>query len=423
MTPRIPHREFDPTTKGALHGVRVIDLSRLVAGNLLTKILADHGAEVIKVEPAKGDTLRAWTVDGHPLAWKTWSRNKKSIALELRHAAAQDIVRKLAHDATVLVESFRPGTLEKMNLAPADLLAANPKLVIVRLSGWGQTGPRSNRPGFGTLAEAYSGFAAVNGFSDREPVLPPMFMADSFAGLHAATATMVALHAARGEFGKGQIVDLSLIDPLLEVLEPQIASFRVTGAVKPRTGSRSGNTAPRNVYPTKDGRWVALSSATQGMVERLFKSIDRPELSTDPRFRDNASRLAHAGELDEIIGRFVSARTLADNLAHFAAHEVTIGPVMDVSDLHGDDYLIDRGSLVEVPDADIEWLPMHPPAAKLSGTPAVLSRAAPLLGQHNAEIIAPLIGEHRFAALVEAGTIIAPGEPNPVRRAPSRGTV
>ncbi|MBN8958124.1 MAG: CoA transferase, partial [Rhizobiales bacterium] len=322
---RYARKTFDPQAKGALNGVRVVDLSRLVAGNVLTKVLADHGAEVIKVEPPEGDTLRAWRVKGISTTWKTWCRNKKSICLQLRAPEAQEIVRKLARDAAIFVESFRPGVIEAMGLAPESLLAENPKLVIVRVSGWGQTGPYRHKPGFGTLVEGYSGFAAINGYADRAPVLPPMFMGDAYAGLYGAAATMIALRAAEGEYGKGQVLDVSLFDPMLAVLEPQIANYRLTGQVKPRTGSRSTNTAPRNAYPTKDGGWVCLSASTQGMTEKLLRSIGRPELIDDPRFRTNADRLNNIDAIDAIVAEFIAARTTAENLAHFDKAGVTIG--------------------------------------------------------------------------------------------------
>ena len=380
-------RDYDPGAKGALDGLRVIDLSRLVAGNMLTKVLADHGAEVIKVEPPEGDTLRAWKVNGISTAWKTWCRNKKSICVNLRDPAVIAKLLELAKTADILVESFRPGVLEAMGLAPDKLLAANPKLVITRISGWGQTGPFRHKPGFGTLVEGYSGFAAVNGFEDREPVLPPMFMGDAYAGLYGASATMIALHAARGEYGRGQVIDLSLFDPIFAVMEPQIANWRLTGKRKTRSGSRSQNTSPRNAYKTADGGWVGLSSSTQGMTEKLFKSIGRPELITDRRFAVNAERLKHHEILDGIIGDFVGARSMAENLAHFDAAGVTIGPIMEAKDLETDAYVAEHESLIEMPDEEMGWVPMHGEVPRLSGTPGVFARPAPKLGEHNGEIL------------------------------------
>ena len=396
----IPRRDYDPSATGALDGLRVIDLSRLVAGNTLTKLLAEHGAEVIKIEPPEGDTLRAWKVGGHETSWKTICRNKFSVCLNLRHPAAIEAVLGLVEGAAILVESFRPGVLEAMGLGPETLFAKNPALVVVRISGWGQTGPYAHKPGFGTLVEGYSGFAAINGFADREPVLPPMFMGDAYAGLHGAASTMIALRVAEAT-GQGQVIDLSLFEPMFSVLEPQMANWRITGRKKPRTGSRSTNTAPRNVYRAADGGWVCLSASTQGMCEKLFRSIGREDLIADPRFARNPERVKHAELLDGIIGGFVGARTLAENLAIFDAAGVTIGPVMDAAALETDRYLAERQALIELPDAAMPggWLPMAGTAPHFSVTPAVLARPAPALGEHSAAVL----GEAALAALRAAG--------------------
>ncbi len=405
-TPGLARKTFDPAATAALSGVRVIDLSRLVAGNMLTKVLADQGAEVIKVEPPEGDTLRAWRVRGVETSWKTWCRNKKSICLALRDPAAQAVVRELAADAALFVESFRPGILEKMGLAPDDLLTKNPRLVVVRISGWGQTGPYRHKPGFGTLVEGYSGFAAVNGFADREPVLPPMFMGDAYAGLYGVAAALAALRHAE-HTGIGQVIDLALLDPMLAVMEPQTANHRLTGQVKPRTGSRSTNSAPRNAYRTQDGGWVCLSASTQGMTEKLLRSIGRAELIDDPRFRTNPDRLTHADALDAVVGGFIAARTLAENLAHFDAAGVTIGPIKDAAGLLDDPFIAARETLIEVPDAEMPGgvLPMHGEVPRLSATPGILARPAPRLGEHNDEILVPLLGEQRLAALRASAVI------------------
>ncbi|WP_037299846.1 CaiB/BaiF CoA transferase family protein [Rubritepida flocculans] len=405
----LPRRAFDPTARGALEGVRVVDLSRLVAGNMLTKVLADHGAEVLKLEPPEGDTLRAWRVQGVESSWKTWCRNKKSLCLALRDPAGIEVVRALAATAEIFCESFRPGVLEEMGLAPEALLALNPRLVIVRISGWGQTGPYRHKPGFGTLVEGYSGFAAVNGFADREPVLPPMFMGDAYAGLYGAASALAAFHHAKAT-GQGQVIDLSLLEPMLAVMEPQTANQRLTGEVKPRSGSRSTNSAPRNAYRTRDGGWVCLSASTQGMTEKLFRSIGRPELMEDPRFRTNADRLRHVEALDAIIAAFIAERSQAEVLAHFDAAGVTIGPIKDAAGLLEDPYIAARAALVEVPDAEMPggWLPMHGEVPKLSATPTLFARPAPRLGEHNEAVLRPLLGEARYAALVEAGVIRTP---------------
>ncbi len=406
---RLARKEFDPATTGALDGVRVIDLSRLVAGNLLTKVLADHGAEVIKVEPPEGDTLRAWKVRGVETSWKVWCRNKKSVCLSLRDPAAQQVVRQLAADADMLVESFRPGVLEKMGLAPDTLLAANPRMVVVRISGWGQDGPYRHKPGFGTLVEGYSGFAAVNGFADREPVLPPMFMGDAYAGIYGAASALAALRHAE-HTGQGQVIDLALLDPMLAVMDPQVANFRLTGQRKPRTGSRSTNSAPRNAYATSDGAYVCLSASTQGMAEKLFAAIGRADLIADPRFATNPERLRNVAELDRIIGAFIGARTLAETLDFFDKAGVTIGPIKDAPALLDDSYIAARETLVEVPDPDMPGglLPMHGAVPRLSATPGIFARPAPRLGEHNAEILRPLLGEDAFALLCADGVVVGP---------------
>jgi crotonobetainyl-CoA:carnitine CoA-transferase CaiB-like acyl-CoA transferase len=405
--PRLRRREFDPKARGALEGVRVVDLSRLVAGNVLTKVLADHGADVVKVEPPAGDSLRAWKVKGVETSWKVFARNKRSIGLDLRAEGAIEIVRRLARDAAMLVESFRPGVLEEMGLAPDDLLAINPRLVIVRVSGWGQTGPYRHKPGFGTLVEGYAGFGALNGFPDREPVLPPMFMADCYAGLYGASAAMIALHHANAT-GQGQVVDLSLFEPMFMVVEPQMANFRLTGKVKPRTGSRSTNTAPRNTYRTKDGHWLGLSTSTQAVFVRLMRSIGRADLAEDPRFRTNSDRLQHIEELDAVVRDAVAQLTREEALAKFDADGVTIGPIMDARDLDQDAYIAGREALIEVPDPDMPGgvFPMHGEVPRLSATPGILRNAAPRLGQDNEAILAPLLGAEEFGRLREAGVIV-----------------
>ncbi|MBB3897456.1 CaiB/BaiF CoA transferase family protein [Roseococcus suduntuyensis] len=406
----LTRREFDASARGALEGVRVVDLSRLVAGNMLTKVLADHGAEVIKVEPPAGDSLRAWKVGGIETSWKTWCRNKRSLCLDLRQPDAIAIIKRLVEDAAMLVESFRPGVLEEMGLAPATLHAINPRLVIARISGWGQTGPFAHKPGFGTLVEGYSGFAAINGFEDREPVLPPMFMADAYAGLYGAATAMIALRHAEAT-GQGQVMDLSLFEPIFTVLEPQMANHRITGKVKPRTGSRSTNTAPRNAYRTKDGGWVGLSSSTQAMFVKLMRSIGRPELVDDPRFRTNADRIRHLDEIDGVVRDAIAELTMEQALAQFDRDGVTIGPIMDVAGLAQDRYVAGREALIEVPDEEMPggWLPTAGETARLSATPGIQRNPAPALGQDNDALLAPLLGEAELARLRAAGVVLDGG--------------
>ena len=400
----IPKRSYEPGAKGTLAGVRVLDLSRLVAGNTLTQMLGDFGAEVIKVEPPAGDTLRAWQTNGVPTNWKLYARNKKSLGLELRKPEARELLARLIPTAAIFVESFRPGTLEDMGLAPEILFERNPKLVVVRISGWGQDGPYRRRPGFGTLVEGMSGFASFNGFADREPVLPPMYLADTVAGLYGAAAVMVALREVEINGGSGQVIDLPLLDPVFAVLGPQAANYRLTGKVKQRTGSRSTNAGPRNAYRCKDGRYVCLSSSTQKMAERLFHSIGRPDLVDHPRYRTNADRVKHAEDLDAIIGAYVAERTQAENVAFFERVEVTIGPIYDISQIVEDPHVLERELIADYPDPDMGAFPMHHVVPRLSGTPGSIRTPAPRLGEHNRVLLRELgVDAAAYAQLLASG--------------------
>jgi formyl-CoA transferase len=399
-------RNYDPAATGTLQGVRVLDLSRLVAGNQLTQVLGDYGAEVIKVEPPAGDTLRAWRIKGVETNWKVYARNKKSLCLELRAPQAREALLKLVDTAHVFVESFRPGTLEKMGLGPDVLLDRNPNLVIVRISGFGQEGPYRRRPGFGTLVEGMSGFASFNGFADREPVLPPMYLADTLAGLYGSTAVMIALREVEHKGGKGQVIDLSLLDPMFAVLGPQAANYQLTGKVKPRTGSRSTNAGPRNAYRCSDGHYVCLSASTQKMAERVFRSIGRADLVDNPRYRTNEDRVKNAAELDAIIGPFIAKKTQAGNVAFFEQAEVTIGPIYDISQIVEDPHFIERELIAEYPDPDMDTFPMHHVVPRLSGTPGTIRTPAPRLGEHNRALMAEIgVDDSSYKQLVEAGAL------------------
>ena len=382
--------QFEPGQKGPLHGVRVLDLSRLVAGNMLTLFLADFGADVIKIErEGSGDDLRNWREGGHPIYWKVYGRNKRSMVLDLKSEPGLASLRKLLRHSDVFVENFVPGGLEKMGLAPESLLEINPRLVIVRVSGWGQTGPFSHKPGFGTLVEAMSGFAHLNGYPDRPPVLPPLALADMIAGIYGASGVLTALRVAERE-GRGQVIDLSLFEPIFSFISSEAAKFKLTGESTLRSGNQSSHTAPRNVYPCADGRYVAMSGSMQSMAMRIFDTIGRPELKSDPRFVDNDARVANRDELDAIIGEFIGARSQQENLAIFEQAGVTVGPVCSVADLLTHPYATGRQAVVEVQDPDLGPLPMHNVVPRLSATPGGLRRPAPALGEHTAEILAEI---------------------------------
>jgi len=399
-------RDFQPDAAPPLSGLRVVDLSRLVAGNMVSLQLADHGAEVIKIEdPARGDPLRAWRTDGHSLHWKVYARNKKSLALDLRHADGLAVLAELIAASDVLIENFRPGTLEAMGLAPATLHARTPKLIIVRVSGFGQDGPYRERPGFGTLVEGMSGFAAMNGFADREPVLPPLALADMVAGLYGAFAVMVARREV--EAGRpGQVIDLPLLDPMVSILGPQAAMFQVSGEIPPRTGSRSNATSPRNVFRTRDGRYIAISASIQAMAERLLRAIGRADMIADPRFATNTARVANAAACEQPIADFIAARDSAEVLAIFEQAEITAAPVYDIDQLIADPHVAEREILVELPDADLGHVAMHTVVPRLAATPGAIRTPAPRLGEHSAEVLRMLgRDEAAITALAASGAV------------------
>jgi crotonobetainyl-CoA:carnitine CoA-transferase CaiB-like acyl-CoA transferase len=379
-------KTFDAARAGLLDGVRVIDLSRLVAGNMTTHVLADYGADVIKVErPGKGDDLRSWRVEGIEVFWKVYSRNKRSVAIDLQSNDGREFLWRLIDTAQVLVENFVPGTLERWGIGPDDLLRRNPKLIVLRVSGWGQTGPWRQRPGFGTLVEAMSGWAFMNGHADKPPTLPPLALADMISGLYGAAAILAALRAVEQGRAAGQIIDLSLFEPIHAMVGAEAAHIRL-GHPTMRSGNQSSHTAPRNVYRCNDDRYVAMSGSMQSMAEKIMDTIGRPDLKTDPRFIDNTARVAHRNELDEIIGAFIAQRSQAENLAIFEAAGVTVGPVCSVADLMSDPYVTGREAIVEVEDSDLGSVPMHNVIPRFSAMPDGFRREAPKLGEHTEEI-------------------------------------
>jgi crotonobetainyl-CoA:carnitine CoA-transferase CaiB-like acyl-CoA transferase len=385
--PKPMSKKFDPNHIGPLAGVRVLDMSRLVAGNMMSAYLADFGADVIKVErEGSGDDLRNWREAGWDIYWKVYGRNKRSLVLDLKSDDGLNTFKSLVATAQVLIENFVPGGLEKMGLSPELLLSINPALVVVRVSGWGQTGPFSHKPGFGTLVEAMSGFAHLNGFADKPPALPPLALADMIAGVYGAAGVLTALRVAEKE-ARGQVIDLSLFEPIFSVIASEAAKYQLTGEATMRAGNQSTHTAPRNVYVCADQRFVALSGSMQSMAMKILDTIDRPELKYDERFSTNDARVKNRDELDRLIGNFIAARTQAENLELFETAGVTVGPVCSVADLVGHPYIDGREAIVELEDRDLGSIRMHNIVPRLSETPGGFTRPAPLLGEHTQEIL------------------------------------
>jgi crotonobetainyl-CoA:carnitine CoA-transferase CaiB-like acyl-CoA transferase/citrate lyase beta subunit len=385
----------------ALKGIRVLDLSSLYAAPLIATNLGDFGADVIKVEHPRGDDARRWGLakDGVPLWWKTISRNKRVIALDLSQEEDRDVVRELAAQADVLIENFRPGRLERWGLEPEALHAANPGLVIARVTGFGQTGPYRQRPGFGTLAEAYSGFAHMTGQADGPPTLPPFGLADAVCGLAGTYAVLTALYwRDAGGGGEGQVIDLSLYEPLFSALGPQVTEFDALGVVQNRQGNRSPRTSPRNAYETADGRWVAISGGTQQIADRVMAAVDRPELASDPRFSSAAARRENADELDTLVADWIRRRPLHAVLERFDAMEAPIAPVYDARQILDDPHYRARGSFVRCPDPDLGEVTIPGIVARLSRTPGSIRWTGPTdVGADTEEVLAEL-REHRSRA-------------------------
>jgi crotonobetainyl-CoA:carnitine CoA-transferase CaiB-like acyl-CoA transferase len=374
--------------------VKVVDLSRLVSGNILTHVLADLGATVVKVEsPRKGDELRAWQREGVSTYWLAYCRNKDSVVLDLRSDEGMRGLRRLLEDCDVLVENFRPNTLERMGLDRATLEAINPRLVVVRISGWGQTGLFADKGGFGSLIEAMSGFAAMNGFADRPPVLPPFALADSVAGVYGASLALAALHRQRNSTDPElQEIDLSLFEPLFSILGPQAAEYQLSGKATQRSGSRSPTHAPRNVYRTKDDRWVALSAGMEGTLSRLFEAIGYPEGLRDARFATHEARLRNIDALDELIQTHIAELALPEALAFFASRDITAGPVCDIADLLGHPYVQERELLVEQRTPDGRSVLVHAAPYRINGARPPIRKTAPTLGQDDHAWLEPAAG-------------------------------
>ncbi|MGC4953391.1 CaiB/BaiF CoA transferase family protein [Actinomadura citrea] len=373
----------------ALSGVRVLDTATLFAGPLAATLLGDFGAEVIKIEHPAGDPVRSHGAqrDGVGLWWKMLGRNKKAMTLYLGSPEGQELFRRLAADADVVIENFRPGTLERWGIGPDELRRINPRLVLARVTGFGQTGPYARRPGFGTLAEAMSGFAAITGEPDGPPTLPPFGLADGIAALTTAFAVMTALRA-REATGEGQVVDLAIIEPILTLLGPQIITYDQLGELQARTGNRSHNNAPRNTYRTRDGGWVAISTSAQSIAERVMRLVGRPELIDEPWFATGTQRARHADVLDEAVGSWIAGRDRDEVVKAFEEAQAAVAPVYTAADVMADPQFEALGTIASVPDNELGPVRMQNVLFRLSGTPGRITSAGPPLGAHTAEILA-----------------------------------
>ncbi|MEU0672560.1 CoA transferase [Streptomyces sp. NPDC006172] len=373
-----------------LHGLRVLDLATLFAGPLAATMLGDFGADVVKVEhPDKPDPSRGHgpAKDGVGLWWKLLGRNKRAITLNLSRPGGRAALLRLAATTDVIIENFRPGTLEKWDLGWEELSAVNPRLILTRVTAFGQFGPYAHRPGFGTLAEAMSGFAAITGEPDAPPTLPPFGLADSIAALATAYAVMTAL-AARDRTGEGQVVDMAIIEPILTVLGPQPLWYDQLGYVQERTGNRSANNAPRNTYRTADGGWVAVSTSAQSVAERVMRLVGRPDLIDEPWFTTGAGRAAHADVLDEAVGRWIASNTVIDVLAAFEKAEAAVAPVQDVREVMTDPQYQALDTLTTVDDPELGPIRMQNVLFRLSSTPGSIRWAGRPHGADTESVLA-----------------------------------
>jgi crotonobetainyl-CoA:carnitine CoA-transferase CaiB-like acyl-CoA transferase len=387
------HRDAAAAAKGPLEGLRVIDCATLFAGPIISTLMGDFGADVIKIEHPTGDPLRNMGAkkDGHGLWWKTSARNKRCIALDLKAAGDAGIFKALIADADILVENFRTGTLESWGLGWDALSQINPRLVMVRVTGFGQTGPYKGRVGFGTLAEAMSGFAHITGQPDGPPTLPPFGLADAIAAYYGCFASMFAIYErdVRGS-GKGQYIDLAIYEPIFALLGSQPINFDQLGLVQNRTGNRSVNNAPRNAYRTRDGRWVALSAAAPSVVKRVLDLTGGPGTADDPRFQTNLDRIRHVEEIDAIVGGWVAGHDLAEVLETFERVEAAIAPIYDIEQIFHDPQYIARDSITLVPDEDLGPVRMQNVFPVMSRTPGAIRFPGARIDQHRDEILAEL---------------------------------
>ncbi|MFF4042531.1 CaiB/BaiF CoA transferase family protein [Streptomyces sp. NPDC001816] len=391
-----------------LDGLRVLDLATLFAGPMAATLLGDFGAEVIKVEhPGRPDPSRGHgpAKDGVGLWWKVLGRNKRTITLDLSKPGGRATLLRLAATADVVIENFRPGTLEKWDLGWAELSAANPRLILTRVTAFGQFGPYAHRPGFGTLAEALSGFAALTGEPDAPPTLPPFGLADSVTGLATAYSVLTAL-AARDRTGEGQVVDMAIIEPILAVLGPQPTWYDQLGYIQERTGNRSANNAPRNTYRTADGRWVAVSTSAQSVAERVLRLVGRPELIEEPWFATGTDRAAHADVLDEAVGSWIAARSSTEVLAAFEKADAAVAPVQDARDVLADPQYQALDTVTTVADPELGPLRMQNVLFRLSATPGAIRWAGRPHGADTEAVLTELgLAPAELRALREEGAL------------------
>jgi crotonobetainyl-CoA:carnitine CoA-transferase CaiB-like acyl-CoA transferase len=399
-----------PPHDGPLAGIRVLDVATMLAGPTGCQLLADFGADVIKIEhPKVGDALRGHgtSKEGIGLLWKTIARNKRCIGLYLGDPAGAEVFLELVKTADVIVESFRPGTLERWNLGFDRLREVNPGIILVRVSGFGQTGPYAPRAGFGTVVEAMSGFAAMTGEPDRPPVLPPFGLADGIAGVTVAFATMVALYRRDVSGGPGQSIDISLLEPLMSILGAQPAVYDTLHEVPERTGNRSSNVAPRNAYRAADGGWVAISTSAQSIAERVMRLVGHPEVIEEPWFKTGKGRAEHVDLLDEYVGTWIAVRDRDEVLEAFTAFEAAIGPVFDIADLVENEHMKAREVFIRVPDEDFGDILLQNVIARFSESPGEIAYGGRALGADTDAILGDelKIDADRLASLRAKGII------------------
>lgn len=396
------------TTGAALEGIRVLDVSTLFAGPLAATLLGDFGAEVVKIEqPGRGDPSRdhGYQKEGIPLWWKCISRNKKPITLNLRTTEGQEIFKTLAKTADVIVENFRPGTLEKWGLGWDTLSEINPALVLARVTCYGQYGPKSQLPGFGTIAESMSGFAAITGEPDGPPTLPPFGLADGITGLATAFAVLTALRA-RDSTGTGQVIDVAIIEPLLTILGPQPIVYDQMGIRQQRTGNRSFNNAPRNTYKSADDRWVAISSSAPSIAKRVMQLVGSPEMIDRPWFATGGGRAEHAAEIDEAVGAWIGERKAADVVAEFAAAGAAATLIYDIADVFADSQYQALDSVTTVNDDELGDIRMQNVMFRLSNTPGAIQWSGKQLGEFNEEVFGAVgISQEDLAGLEARGVV------------------